>query len=376
MSVQLPAPTPVLVPPVAQELTGSWIRRMTTHYGLSAQDLLRGILAGPRRVRVTGAPGKGLELALNAPARVALTQFTGLPLAHLTRLLPSLATHRLLADDEVVRAAWHVPHRAWVGACPACTSRACSPGRPVLVYPGATGHVCRRHQRWLLAQADQPVSIPLQLLPEILAAHRRHITLVRTHPCAREAITLAAAVVWSWQVRGWRSETIWPDRVHRLTAVTRCTPDAVAPHPLLSYPETVTVARLLADARRRQRLRETTADTGIHNAARAFLEEVGCRINRPWLADWMGAHRWASPPWHVQPDPLRQWLHGLTTTDRADGDAGWTVPPSALRPAGFTQRAGSLRPGQARTVCEQAAAASLLGGWEPDAGPRLPPAAR
>ncbi|WP_406120479.1 TniQ family protein [Streptomyces canus] len=374
MSVQ--ALTTTRTSPYAQELTGSWIRRMTAHYGLPAQDLLRGILNGPRRVRVTGTPSSGLELFLNAPARAELPRFTGLPLAHLTGLLPSLATPELHGEDEVAGAAWRMPRQAWVSACPACTSRACSPGRPVLVYSGAAGHVCRRHQRWLLAHATKPVSIPLQTLPEILAAHRRHTVLVRTHACASNAMILAAAMVWSWQVQGWRLETIWQDRLHRLTAVTRCTPAAVVPHALLSYPETVAIAQLLVDGRWQQRLRETAVGAGIPSAAGVFFQEVGRRINRPWLADWLTALSRVSPPRAVQADPLRQWLHELTTANGAGGTAGWTVLPSALRPAEFIERAGLLTPGRARVVFEEAAAASLIGGWEPAAAPHIPLTAR
>ncbi|MGW0420981.1 TniQ family protein [Streptomyces sp. NPDC003015] len=368
--------TPARVPPYAQELTGSWIRRMTAHYGLPAQDLLRGILTGTRRVRVTGTPRSGLELFLNAPARAALTRFTGLPPARLTGRLPSLATHELHWDDEVAGAAWGVPRQAWVSACPACTGRACSPDRPILVYPGAAGHVCRRHQRWLLARADKPVGIPLQSLPEILAAHRSHTTLVRTLPGGGNAMILAAAMVWSWQVRGWRLEMIWQDRVRRLSAVTRCTPAAVVPHALLSYPETVAIARLIVDEGWQQRLREKAAAAGISSAVGVFLQEVGRRINRPWLADWLAAHSRVSSPRVVQADPLRQWLGELTTADGADGTAGWAVPASVLRPADFIERAGLLAPGRARVVFEEAAAASLIGGWEPAAAPHLPLAAR
>lgn len=369
--------TPTRTPPYAQELTGSWIRRMTAHYGLPAQDLVRGILAGPRRVRVAGTPRSGLELFLNAPARAELTRFTGLPPAQLTGLLPSLATHELLWDDEVSGAAWRAPRQAWVSACPACTTRACSPGRVVLVYPGAAGHVCRRHQRWLLAQPDKPAGIPLQTLPEVLAAHRRHTALVRTHPGASNAMILAAAMVWSWQVRGWRLETIWQDRVHRLTAATRCTSAVVTAHALLSYPETVAIARLLVDGRWQQRLRETVACAGIPSAAGVFFQEVGRRINRPWLADWLSAYSRTSPPRAIQDDPLRQWLHELTMADGASGTAGWTELSSALRPADVIERASLLAPGRARTVFEEAAAASLIGGWEPEpAAPYIPLTAR
>ncbi|MFJ8098560.1 TniQ family protein [Streptomyces griseofuscus] len=361
-----PVLTPVRVPPLANELTGSWIRRMTARYGLPAQDLLRGILAGPRRVQVTGTPSTGLELFLNTSARAQLTRFTGLPLARLTGLLPSLATaHERLVDDEVARAAWYVPRRAWVAACPPCTGRACPPGRPVLVYPEAASHVCQRHQRWLLAHAENPVSIPLRTLPEVLGAHRRHLVLVRAHPWGADAVALAAAVVWSWQVQGWQSEAVWQDRVRRVAAVMGCSPTAVMPHALLPYPETIAVARLLVDHRWQQRLREAAAGDGLHDAAGLFLQEAGRRINRPWLTDWLTARTRVSRKDAAAGDPLHQWLQRITAATGITSDGLWTLNRTEVRPIEYSDRASFLIHSRPRTVCEEAKAAFLTGGWEP-----------
>ncbi|MEU9348018.1 TniQ family protein [Streptomyces sp. NPDC048278] len=367
--------TPVRVPPLTKELTGSWIRRATARYGLPAQDLLRGILAGRGRVQVTGTPSTGLELFLNTPARAELTRFTGLPLDRLTGLLPSLAaTHERLVDDEIARAAWYVPRQAWVAACPPCTGRACQPGRPVLVYPEAAGHVCQRHQRWLLAHAENPASIPLRTLPEVLGAHRRHLVLVRAHPWGADAVVLAAAVVWSWQVQGWQSEAIWQDRVRRVAAVMRCSPTAVMPHALLPYPETIAVARLLVDHRWQQRLREAAAGDGLRSAAGLFLQEAGRRINRPWLTDWLTARTRVSCKDVVAGDPLHQWLQRITAATGITSDGLWTVSQTAARPIEYSDRASFLTQSRPRAVYDEAKEASLTGGWEPVPSPRPGPA--
>lgn len=359
-----PASAPAQLPPVEQELTGSWIRRVTAGFGLPAQDLLRAILGGPQGVQVTGTPGTGLELFLNAPAQAALSRFTGTPLPRLSALLPSLAaTHSRLVDDTIRRAAWYAPCTAWVGACPPCTGRAWLPGPSVLVYPGTSGHICRRHRRWLLAGAGKPADIPLQTLPEILVAHRRHVTLERTHPRGGDVVAFAAAVVWSWQVQRWRSETIWQDRGRRLAAVTGCPPAAILPHALLAYPETIAVARLLGDGSWQQRLRLSVATAGAAAAERLFLQELGLRIGRPWLADWLGACSRARGWEAARADPLRQWL--LTVADGASDDHLWMVDQAAARPAEYSDRAALLGDGRTRAFSEQAKAAFLTSGWEP-----------
>ena len=375
MPVQASAPTLVRIPPVAGELTGSWLRRVAAHYGLPVQDLLRGILNGPHRVQVTGSPGTALELFLNPSARTALARSTGLPLTQLTRLLPALAApHGRLADDESLRAAWYMPGQAWVGACPACTGRAWRPRQPVLVYPGTAGHVCRRHQRWLLAHPVRPASIPLETLPEVLTAHRLHCALARVRPDAADVVALAAAVVWSWQVQGWRSETVWKDRVRRLAAVTGSMPTAVVPHALVSYPETIVVARLLGAPRWQQRLRETALAEGAGAATELLLQEISRRAGRPWLADWMIAYTRTRPRTSARTDPLDQWLRRLTAADGTESDGLWTVHRTAVRPTEYSDRVGYLTDRRPRSICEEAGAAFLTGGWEPVPSARPGPA--
>ncbi|MCR8575900.1 hypothetical protein NE399_17560 [Streptomyces sp. Isolate_219] len=344
---------------------------MAAPYGLRAQDLLRGILSGTHRVQVTGTPGSGLELFLNTPARTALSRSAGLSLPRLTRLLPALAApHGRLADDENPRAAWYMPGEAWVGACPACTGRAWRPGQPVLVYPGTAGHVCRRHRRWLLAHPGRAASIPLETLPEVLTAHRHHSALARARPDAADVVALAAAVVWSWQVQGWRSETVWQDRVRRLAAVTGSMPAAVVPHALVSYPETIAVARLLGAPRWQQRLRETAAAQGARAAMELLLGEISRRAGRPWLADWLVACTRTRPRTAARTDPLDRWLHLLTAADDPESDGLWTVHRAAVRPSEYGDRASFLTDRRPRSICEKARAAFLTGGWEPVPAPR------
>ncbi|WP_257784314.1 TniQ family protein [Streptomyces qaidamensis] len=374
MPLPPPARTPDRLPPVEGELTGSWIRRMTAVYGLPAQDLLRGILGSSHRVEVTGTPSSGMELFLNAPAKTRLARFTGAPLARLTAVLPALTTtHERLVNDEILRAAWYRPCAAWVGACPPCTGRAWLPGQSVLVYPQAAGHVCRRHRRWLLAHPGRPASIALETLPEVLTAHRRHAALVRARPDAADLVALAAAVVWSWQVQGWRSETVWQDRVRRLAAVTGCRPAVVMPHALVCYPETITVARLLGAAYWQQRLRETAATDGAEAATTLLLREISRRAGRPWLADWLIAYTRTRPRTAVRTDPLIGWLDRLTSAAGTTSDGLWTVPRTAVRPVEYSDRASLLTGGRSRTVREEAKAAFLTGGWEAVPSPRRGP---
>lgn len=358
---------PVL--PVARELTSSWLRRLALSYGLPPQDLLRAALSGPHPVRIFRVPKAGLELFVNSLAQTALARFAGIAPTQLTSLLPSLEPAEERLGDDVPRAAWYAPRLRWITACPPCTALAWMPRQPVLLYPAAADHICLRHRRWLLAHCRKAVFIPLQTLPEVLAAHRRHTALARTHPQAEEIVALAAAVVWSWQVQGWTGEAIWQHRTHRLASLTGCTASAVAAHALLPYPETIAVARLIGDARWQQRLRARATTAGPAAATGLLLEELGRRINRPWLSDWLTAHtrtrrrRPGQDP--AINDPLQQWLNSLTHTDSTDSSTLWSVPAPATRPLEYSDRTGFLLTTGHRTAVEEAKATSLAGGWEP-----------
>ncbi|WP_405773678.1 TniQ family protein [Streptomyces sp. NBC_00859] len=365
------AHTLVRVPPLSKELTGSWVRRLAHGYRLPAQDLLRSVITGPDGAQITGTPRTGLELFLNAPARAAFLRFSAAP-RQLTGRLPEFTRpHERVAEDLLPRAAWYMPRQAWVTACPQCSGRFATPLRPVLVYPQAAGHICPRHQRWLLADADRPKALGLHSLPEVLGAHRQHSALVRTHPQATAVMALAAAVVWSWQIQGWAQEAVWQQRTMRLAALTRCTHPAVAAHALIAYPETVAVARLLADRRWQRRLREVGGAYGCAAATGLLLTELGHRTDRSWLADWLTARSRTTrtPDRGTGPDdPLQRWLARLIHTgDTEPGCEGglWQVPRPAVRPLGYNDRTSFLIETSARTAAEEAQAASLTGGWEP-----------
>ncbi|MEU0401621.1 TniQ family protein [Streptomyces sp. NPDC006197] len=355
----------VHVPPVARELTGSWLRRVALAYGLPTQDLVRGVLSGSQTVRVTGTPNTALEAYLNAPARAFLAGFTNIPLPRLHELLPGLGpTHPRLSDDNGPQAAWYCPARAWVTACPPCTGRAWSPRRPVLVYPGEVGHICRRHRRWLLADERRAVSVPLGTLPEVLAAHRDHVALSRL-PGAAGAVFLASAVVWSWQAQRWQGDRLWSQRTSALASLAGCSTAGAAAHALIAYPETIKVAGLLSSHVWQQRLRETASRHGPGAAQAQALGDVGHRVGRPWLADWLTARTRTRRLDKGEYDPLLWWLRRLTHPNVPLGGELWYVPTGLDRPVEYGDRLSFLTDARVRSVIDDARSASLTGGWEP-----------
>ncbi|MFD7148226.1 MULTISPECIES: TniQ family protein [Streptomyces] len=355
----------VRVPPVSQELTGSWVGRLAQAYGLPVQDLLRGAFSGPRPVKVTGAFQTAPEVFLNEPARAALGRLTRTPPARLHERLPSFApTHERLTDGIGPQAGWFSPRRAWVTACLPCTRRSWSPRQPVLVYPGAAGHVCHRHRRWLLADARISVSAPLQALPEVLAAHRHHTSLLRARPQAAEVMALASAVVWSWQVQGWHGDPIWQRRAVALASFTGCSAASAAAHALVPYPETIAVARVLGNRHWHQRLRTAAAGQDFRAAHGLLLEEFGRRTGRPWLSDWMIARTRRGSA--AERDPVLWWLERLLASGDAPEEEGlWRMPASLARPHQFGDRVPLSGGSPVRPVIDDARAAFLTGGWEP-----------
>ncbi|MFJ7087675.1 TniQ family protein [Streptomyces griseus] len=356
----------VRVPPVSQELTGSWVGRLAQVYGLPVQDLLRGAFSGPRPVKLTGAFRTAPEVFLNEPARVALGRLTRIPPARLRELLPSFApTHERLTDDIGPQAGWFSPRGAWVTACLPCTRRSWSPRQPVLVYPGAAGHVCRKHRRWLLADAHTSVSAPLQALPEVLAAHRHHTSLLRARPQAAEVVALASAVVWSWQVQGWHGDPIWRQRAAALASFTGCSAASATAHALVPYPETIAIARVIGNRHWHQRLRTAAAGQGFRAAHSLLLEEFGRRTGRPWIPDWVVARTRTRRASATEHDPLWWWLQRLLASGGAPEEELWRMPASLGRPHQFGDRVALSGGSPVRPVIDDARAAFLTGGWEP-----------
>jgi len=357
------------VRPISGEMTSSWLTRLAGAYALPVQDVLRGILTGPLPSQITGAPRAGAELFLNTPARTALARFADFPLEQLQVLLPSLSfTHERHTEEGPAQAAWHMPRHSWVSACSACTAHTESGKYPPRVYPGAVGHICPRHHRWLLAGLRHSPAVDLTQLPEVLEAHHQHTTMVQRYPNPDAVVGYAAAVVWSWQTQGWAQEAIWARRTRHLADLLSCEPAVVAAHPLITYPEIISVARLLGSTRRQQQLAVIAAADGPPAADHALYTELSRSTGRPWLEDWLAACTRLGPPGpgRAAADPLRHWLRALTCSvlpgQRPDL---WVVPPDMQWPVHYSDRSRFLCQARARSIAEQAQGLALTGGWRP-----------
>lgn len=369
------------VTPVSGELTASWYRRLARAYGLPPQDLLRAVLTGPLPARITGTPGTGTELFLSAAGRESLSTFSGIPRPRLAELLPQFdhPRPRQADDDAAAHAAWYAPCRNWVTGCTGCTARAQTGLQPVLIYTRQAGHICPRHRRWLLADPRQPAAVDLTTLPEIIHAHRRHTALVETHPHPDAIVGHAAAVVWSWQAQGWAKETVWARRTQALTEALHCDTEVVAAHPLITYPETVEVARLVGSTAWQHRLRKTAAEHGAAAATTQLRAEIARRCRRPWLADWLAATSETTPRrLHPDDDPLQHWLHTLLAGSQAPENEAhlWAVTPQAHRPNSYSDRTSFLCTSRPGAVTDQARTLALTDGWQPPRPLRAPQEAR
>ncbi|UFQ20509.1 MULTISPECIES: hypothetical protein [Streptomyces] len=142
----------------------------------------------------------------------------------------------------------------------------------------------------------------------------------------------------------------------------------------MSYPETIAVARLLGARHWQQQLRQTAAAKGVGAARELLLQEISRRADRPWLADWLIAYTRTRPRTAAQTDPLEQWLRRLTAADSPESNGLWAVHGTAVRPSEYSHRVGFLTDRRPRSLCEEAGAAFLTGGWEPVPLPRPEPA--
>ncbi|MFE9253486.1 helicase associated domain-containing protein [Streptomyces sp. NPDC007088] len=157
--------------------------------------------------------------------------------------------------------------------------------------------------------------VPLGPCPEVVDAQRRHVQLLHHSPTGAQAFEVARAITGSWWDQPWLvEERLWPAR---LEATRPDEADAswwkVAARDLITYPETVALARLLASRPLQQR---AVAESGGHLPYRlgelpALLTEVAHELQRSWLV-----HRLAA----VTHGPLFTWAHSCVRT-RVSGEA-------------------------------------------------------
>ncbi|WP_405748356.1 TniQ family protein [Streptomyces sp. NBC_00144] len=242
------APGVSRVRPLPGEATASYTQRLADTYQLTLPQLLDGANITLHR---HGTP-PAAELHLNHTATQHLAVLTRTPLPHLTRALP-----RLVPTDD----AHHIAAAArWkrldaeqqpVRACALCT-RHRSHGTTDTAWVHRPPHrlVCPRHHQ----AAPDPrlaTTVRIQGVPELAAAHRAHQRLLR-HPRAATAWTAARAITTRWYDHQQHLTHRWHTRLTRLckanphlTTTGNASP-ALLTRDLVTYPETVTLARALA----------------------------------------------------------------------------------------------------------------------------------
>ncbi|WP_406011696.1 TniQ family protein [Streptomyces sp. NBC_00984] len=242
------APGVFRVRPLLFEATASYLQRLAGAYRLTLPQLLDG-----SGITVHGhgtSPAAGLCLTPGAAHRIAV--LGRIPLAHLTRALPHLTHHRRSGPGPA--AAYWKPLEAEhqpVAACALCTWHH-SRGVTGMAWVHRPWHrlVCPRHQQ--AAPGPRLTStLHTWAVPELITAHHAHQRLKR-HPQAASAWMTARAVTTRWYDHQQHLTGRWQHRLGRLVAgnthLGRAgTASAVLlARDLVTYPETVALARTLA----------------------------------------------------------------------------------------------------------------------------------
>ncbi|WP_346240954.1 helicase associated domain-containing protein, partial [Streptomyces malaysiensis] len=199
---------------------------------------------------------------------------------------------------------------------------------PALRYLAPEHRVCARHRHWLLyLPGASGLPVPLGRCPEIIDAQRRHVQLLRRFPTGAKAFEVARAITNSWWDQPWPGEErAWPARL-KATRPDDADPGwwKAAARDLITYPETVAVARLLASRPLQQ---HTVTESGGHLPYRLgelpqLLTEIADHLGRPWLAHHLAA---------VTHGPLFTWAHSCVRTRAAPTPAAqrtlWKVHSS------------------------------------------------
>ncbi|MFD4529493.1 TniQ family protein [Streptomyces sp. NPDC058470] len=242
------APGVLRVRPLPFEATASYVQRLATAYQLTLPQLLDG----------TGITLHGhgtlpaAELHLNHNAAQHLTVLTRTPLPHLTRALPHLA---LLGDAHCTGAAarWKrlETEQQPVRACTPCTRhRSHDATDTAWVHPAPHRLMCPRHHQ---AAPDPRLTATLRTwaTSELTATHHTHQRLLR-HPRAITAWTTARAITTRWYDHQQHLTHRWHTRLTQLItdnphlATTSSASPALLARDLVTYPETITLARTLA----------------------------------------------------------------------------------------------------------------------------------
>ncbi|MEZ7160008.1 helicase associated domain-containing protein, partial [Streptomyces sp. MAD19A] len=303
-------------------------------YHLGIREVLAAVTDVGGLQNLTGMLHPDSEIHLNAQARERVCALSRVPAAVLEGALPAWTraephahypggpAGRLTRGEEAVA--------PWGPACPACCAARTGRRVPARRYLAPQERVCGRHRYWLMfLPSTGGLPVPLASCPEVLQAHRRHVRLLE-RSAGEQAFDVARAVTGTWWHESWRAdEDVWPAR---LEATRPSGADPIwwktAARDLVTYPETVALARLLAS--RPLQLRTVTETRG-HLPYRLgelpqLLAELADQLGRPWFT-----HHLAT----VTHGPLFTWAHSRVRAHTAPAPATqkalWAVH-SAHRP--------------------------------------------
>ncbi|WP_164764524.1 hypothetical protein [Streptomyces lydicus] len=227
------------------------------------------------------------ELRLNHTAARHLAALARIPLPHLRRSLPRLA-HTDDAHSTEAAARWKRLEAAQqpVRACTLCTRhRSHGTTDTAWVHPPPRQLVCPHHHQ---AAPDPRLisTIRTRAAPELAAANYAHHRLLR-HPRATTAWTTARAITTRWYDHQQHLTHRWHTRLNQLCTANphlatagRASP-ALLTRDLVTYPETVVLARTLATLPNRP---HDTSDVLTHIAHRLSLARLTPAANDPLRA--------------------------------------------------------------------------------------------
>lgn len=286
-----PAELPWPVPPFHGETTNSYLYRLAVANHIHPDDL-RAHLAGIRQ---------------RAPITVEhLAAVTGRSRRSLSHALPELRPDAAPGPDPPV------PVHVRRTICWRCAARRGAFIFAVTWQP-AEVTLCPRHLIWLgpPVRAHRGGQYDVRDLPDILHAQRRHYRLARRHGRQEtaDAFAEAAHITALWARHGLHDDRRKP-LIHAFLGhnpLTGRLPAGDPITPVVTYPETVDLVRVLASPRWR------------HPTGRATKH--GLRQFRRDINDHVGIHY---RPQDSSTDPLLRWF-------RKRHDPSQAAPPAALR---------------------------------------------
>lgn len=336
----------VRVAPLSREVTLSFVGRVASRYRLTAKELIGALIDVRRRPNLYMVRPES-EVLFNAEGRAVLAAFCRMPEEHLSRALPTWNTDLPPGKPGTGPAAWvrTADTITLTGpGCRACTATATQGREEARRYLAPHARVCATHQCWMLETplTDETMTRPGQLdlrnTPRIVAAQRRHLRLLRRYPHTPEAFATAQAITASWWNESWPEETAWPERLQQMTHGEAAWRDAA--RDAVTYPEAVTLTAILADPRVQAQL---LADAGAHQPhtladVPGFAGELARRLQRPWLADRLGA---------LTTGPLNAWVRACVRTQaglKRKARSMWYISPPH-RPEPISRLLAESRPG-------------------------------